>query len=81
MKSSPQKIGIPIEGETMAIVSDFNKSDAGQGIFIKYIEYKPKTFGKMLVKVPPAGTSQTWICGERVPKDLSVRGMNARNVD
>ena len=48
-------------------------SDAGWGIFIKYIEYKSKKFGKILVKVPPAGTSQTCICGEHVPKDLSVR--------
>jgi len=48
-------------------------SDAGWGTFIKYIEYKSRKFGKILVKVPPAGTSQICICGEHVPKDLSVK--------
>ena len=48
-------------------------SDAGWGTFVTYIEYKSKKFGKVLVKVPPAGTSQTCVCGEHVQKDLSVR--------
>lgn len=48
-------------------------ADAGWGTFIKYIAYKSKKFGKRFVKVPPAGTSQTCICGEHVPKDLSIR--------
>ncbi|ATY84589.1 transposase [Kyrpidia spormannii] len=53
----------------------FSKSiaDAGWSKFISYIEYKAKKFGKVLVKVPPAGTSQTCVCGHPVPKDLSVR--------
>jgi len=43
------------------------------GTFVKYIEYKSKKFGKVLAKVLPAGTSQTRICGEHVPKGLSLR--------
>lgn len=48
-------------------------ADAGWGTFISFIEYKAKKFGKVLVKVPPAGTSQICVCGYPVPKDLSVR--------
>jgi len=48
-------------------------ADAGWGTFINFIEYKAKKFGKVMVKVPPTGTSQTCICGHPVPKDLSVR--------
>jgi putative transposase len=48
-------------------------ADASWGTFIGFIEYKAKKFGKVMVKVPPAGTSQTCVCGYPVPKDLSVR--------
>ena len=48
-------------------------TDASWGTFIGFIEYKAKKFGKVMVKVPPAGTSQTCVCGYPVPKDLSVR--------
>lgn len=48
-------------------------ADAGWGKFINYLEYKCLKYGKMFVKVPPGGTSQTCVCGAHVPKDLSIR--------
>ncbi len=48
-------------------------ADAGWGKFLDYLEHKSRKYGKVFVKVPPGGTSQTCVCGARVPKDLSVR--------
>ncbi|MFZ5639771.1 MAG: RNA-guided endonuclease InsQ/TnpB family protein [Bacillota bacterium] len=47
--------------------------DAGWGKLLAFIEYKAKRHGKVFLKVPANGTSQTCICGTDVPKDLSVR--------
>lgn len=48
--------------------------DAGWGQFISILAYKAESAGREFVKVNPNGTSQTCSsCGERVPKDLSVR--------
>ena len=48
-------------------------ADASWGKFVDYLEYKCLKFGKVFVKVPPGGTSQTCVCGAHVPKDLSMR--------
>lgn len=48
-------------------------ADAGWGKFVDYLEYKCLKFGKVFVKVPPGGTSQTCVCGAHVPKDISIR--------
>jgi putative transposase len=48
-------------------------SDAGWSTFRKYAEYKCQKFGKQFIKIDPRGTSQVCICGQSVPKDLSVR--------
>ncbi|MFZ5642461.1 MAG: RNA-guided endonuclease InsQ/TnpB family protein [Bacillota bacterium] len=48
-------------------------ADAGWGKFVDYLEYKCLKNGKVFVKVPPGGTSQTCLCGAHVPKDLSIR--------
>lgn len=47
--------------------------DAGWGQFRNYIRYKCERAGKRFVLVDPKGTSQTCLCGEDAPKDLSVR--------
>ena len=47
--------------------------DAGWGQFRNYIRYKCERTGKKFILVDPKGTSQTCLCGEHVPKDLSVR--------
>ena len=47
--------------------------DAGWGQFKNYIRYKCERTGKRFILVDPKGTSQTCLCGEPVPKDLSVR--------
>lgn len=47
--------------------------DAGWGQFQKYVGYKCQRYGKVFVLVDPKGTSQTCLCGENVPKDLSIR--------
>lgn len=47
--------------------------DAGWGRFKTYIEYKCQHMGKVLILIDPKGTSQTCLCGQDVPKDLSVR--------
>ena len=41
--------------------------------FFQKLTYKAENAGRQLIKVNPAGTSQTCICGETVKKDLSVR--------
>jgi len=47
--------------------------DAGWGQFRNYIRYKCERTGKQFILIDPKGTSQTCLCGEPVPKDLSVR--------
>ena len=47
--------------------------DAGWGQFRNYIRYKCERQGKQFILVDPKGTSQSCLCGESVPKDLSVR--------
>lgn len=48
-------------------------NDAGWSTFITKLEYKAANAGRHLVKVDPRGTSQTCLCGARVPKTLSQR--------
>lgn len=47
--------------------------DVGWPAFLTKLAYKAESAGRELVKVDPRGTSQTCLCGERVPKDLSQR--------
>lgn len=48
-------------------------ADAGWSAFINKLAYKAEEAGRVLVKVDPRGTSQTCLCGARVPKTLSQR--------
>lgn len=48
-------------------------NDVGWGSFFNKLEYKAESADRKLIKVNPAGTSQTCICGESVPKTLAVR--------
>ncbi|KAB2948329.1 MAG: IS200/IS605 family element transposase accessory protein TnpB [Candidatus Methanoperedens sp.] len=48
-------------------------SDAGWYQLMQFTKSKAECAGKIVEFVNPAGTSQTCICGFRVPKDLSVR--------
>lgn len=47
--------------------------DAGWGNFLNMLAYKAESAGREFVKVNPRGTSQTCLCGARVPKGLSDR--------
>ena len=47
--------------------------DAGWSSFFSMLSYKAEYAGRELVKVDPRGTSQTCVCGTRVPKGLSDR--------
>lgn len=47
--------------------------DAGWGSFLNMLAYKAESAGRELVKVDPRGTSQTCLCGARVPKRLQDR--------
>ena len=47
--------------------------DVGWSAFFGMLAYKAEGAGRELVRVDPRGTSQTCLCGERVPKDLSQR--------
>ena len=47
--------------------------DAGWGSFLNMLAYKAESAGREFVKVDPRGTSQTCLCGARVPKGLSNR--------
>lgn len=47
--------------------------DAGWSAFTKKLADKAAEAGRELVKVDPRGTSQTCLCGARVPKTLSQR--------
>lgn len=48
-------------------------SDAGWYQLMNFTEYKAEYAGKFVEFVNPAGTSQECICGNPVPKDLSIR--------
>ncbi len=49
-------------------------SDCSWGMFFNFLSYKAEEAGRAIVKVPPHNTSQMCSgCGEKVPKDLSVR--------
>jgi putative transposase len=48
-------------------------SDAAWGQFIAILAGKAEGAGRQTVAVDPRGTSQTCVCGEHVPKDLSER--------
>jgi putative transposase len=48
-------------------------SDAGWAQFIAILTSKAEEAGRAVIAVNPRGTSQTCICGEPVPKDLSQR--------
>ncbi len=47
--------------------------DAGWGQLIRFTAYKAEYAGKTIELVDPYWTSQTCLCGAKVPKDLSVR--------
>ena len=47
--------------------------DAGWGQLIRFTNYKAEYAGKTVELVDPRWTSQTCLCGAKVPKDLSVR--------
>lgn len=47
--------------------------DVGWSAFQDKLAYKAESAGRVLVKVDPRGTSQTCLCGARVPKTLSQR--------
>ena len=45
--------------------------DAGWGGFLQMLAYKAESAGRQLFAVDPRGTSQTCVCGAKVPKRLS----------
>ena len=47
--------------------------DAGWGGFLQMLAYKAESAGRQLFAVDPRGTSQTCVCGAKVPKRLSDR--------
>ena len=47
--------------------------DAGWSQFLGFIAYKAECAGRELIQVDPRGTSQTCLCGARVPKTLADR--------
>ncbi len=48
-------------------------NDAGWTQFLNMIAYKAESAGRVFVRVNPAGTSQTCICGAEVRKTLADR--------
>jgi putative transposase len=49
-------------------------SDSSWGIFFNFLSYKAENAGRKVITINPNGTSQRCSgCGERVPKNLSVR--------
>ena len=48
-------------------------ADAGWGTFFQMLAYKAEEAGTLVEFVNPNGTSQTCLCGERVPKTLKDR--------
>ncbi|PYU84105.1 MAG: hypothetical protein DMG50_05925 [Acidobacteria bacterium] len=47
--------------------------DAGWGGFLQMLAYKAESAGRKLCAVDPRGTSQTCVCGAKVPKRLADR--------
>ncbi len=47
--------------------------DAGCGGFLQILAYKAESAGRKLFAVDPRGTSQTCVCGAKVPKRLADR--------
>jgi putative transposase len=47
--------------------------DAGWASFLAKLAYKAESAGRVLMKVNPRGTTQTCLCGARVPKILDDR--------
>ena len=47
--------------------------DAGCGGFLQILAYKAESAGRKLFAVDPRGTSQTCVCGGKVPKRLADR--------
>ena len=47
--------------------------DAGWSMFVAMLAYKAESAGRQLIRVDPRGTSQTCLCGQRVPKTLADR--------
>ncbi len=47
--------------------------DAAWGQFLNYLSYKAEDAGRVIVRVNPAGTSQTCTCGAEVRKTLAQR--------
>ena len=47
--------------------------DAGWGGFLQMLAYKAESAGRQLFAVDPRGTTQTCVCGAKVPKRLSDR--------
>jgi putative transposase len=47
--------------------------DAAWGMFYRFIAYKAESAGRVVVAVNPSGTSQTCLCGAKVPKRLQDR--------
>lgn len=47
--------------------------DAGWSMFVAMLIYKAESAGRRVVAVDPRGTSQTCVCGARVPKTLADR--------
>jgi putative transposase len=51
-----------------------NMADVAWGRFVQYTAYKAESAGRGIVRVNPRGTTQACSgCGEKAPKDLSVR--------
>ena len=48
-------------------------NDAGWSQFLGFIAYKAASAGREFIQVDPRGTSQTCLCGARVPKTLQDR--------
>lgn len=48
-------------------------NDAAWGSFFNKLAYKAENAGRELLRVDPRGTSQTCLCGHRVPKTLAQR--------
>ncbi len=47
--------------------------DAGWSMFVAMLLYKAASAGREVIQVDPRGTSQTCLCGQRVPKTLADR--------
>jgi putative transposase len=53
--------------------------DVSWGNFFEKLSYKAENAGRTIVRVNPAGTSQTCICGNNVPKKLADRVHNCES--